>query len=55
MVVEKTDRLYRNLRDWVTIDDLRVEIHFAKEGVIVSDKSNSNDKFMNGIKVLMAM
>jgi site-specific DNA recombinase len=23
LLVEKTDRLYRNLKDWVTVDDLR--------------------------------
>ena len=27
ILVEKTDRLYRNLRDWVTMDELDVEIH----------------------------
>ena len=32
MLVEKTDRLYRNLKDWVTVDELDVEMHFAKEG-----------------------
>ena len=26
MLVEKTDRLYRNLKDWVTMDELDVEI-----------------------------
>src|SRR4029077_17708651 len=26
MLVEKTDRLYRNLKDWVTIDELDTEI-----------------------------
>src|SRR3990167_2882045 len=26
LLVEKTDRLYRNIRDWVTIDGLGVEI-----------------------------
>ena len=26
MLVEKTDRLYRNLKDWVTVDELDVEI-----------------------------
>ena len=36
MLVEKTDRLYRNLKDWVTIDELDVEIHFPKEGVVLS-------------------
>ena len=33
MLVEKTDRLYRNLKDWVTVDELDVEMHFPKEGV----------------------
>src|SRR5450631_4286869 len=34
MLVEKTDRLYRNLKDWVTIDELGTEIHLPKEGVV---------------------
>lgn len=54
ILVEKTDRLYRNLRDWVTIDDLDVEIHFVKENVVLSADSRSSEKFMHGIKVLMA-
>jgi site-specific DNA recombinase len=54
LLVEKTDRLYRNLKDWVTVDDLNVEIHFAKEGVVLSRESRSSEKFMHGIKVLMA-
>jgi len=31
LLVEKTDRLYRNLKDWVTVDELDVEMHFPKE------------------------
>src|SRR3984893_1937872 len=54
MLVEKTDRLYRNLKDWVTMDDLDVEMHFPKEGVVLSRESRSSEKFMHGIKVLMA-
>src|SRR5712672_3580515 len=54
MLVEKTDRLYRNLKDWVTADELDVEIHFPKEGVVLSRESGSSEKFMHGIKVLMA-
>src|SRR5262249_51233033 len=54
MLVEKTDRLYRNLKDWVTVDELEVEIHFPKEGVVLSQDSRSSEKFMHGIKVLMA-
>ena len=54
LLVEKTDRLYRNLKDWVTIDELDVEIHLVKEGVVLSRDSRSSEKFMHGIKVLMA-
>jgi DNA invertase Pin-like site-specific DNA recombinase len=54
MLVEKTDRLYRNLKDWVTVDELHVELHFPKEGVVLSRDSRSSEKFMHGIKVLMA-
>src|SRR5215472_11432701 len=54
MLVEKTDRLYRNLKDWVTVDELEVEMHFPKEGVVLSRESRSSEKFMHGIKVLMA-
>jgi site-specific DNA recombinase len=54
LLVEKTDRLYRNLKDWVTVDELEVEIHLVKEGVVLSRGSRSSEKFMHGIKVLMA-
>jgi site-specific DNA recombinase len=54
MLVEKTDRLYRNLKDWVTVDGLEIEIHFVKEGVALSSGSRSSEKFMHGINVLMA-
>jgi predicted site-specific integrase-resolvase len=54
MLVEKTDRLYRNLKDWVTLDELHLEMHFPKEGVVLSRESRSSEKFMHGIKVLMA-
>ena len=29
ILVEKTDCLYRNLKDWVTIDELDLEIHLV--------------------------
>jgi site-specific DNA recombinase len=54
ILVEKTDRLYRNLRDWVTIDDLDVEVHFVKQGSVISSDSRSSEKFVHGIQVLMA-
>lgn len=54
ILVEKTDRLYRNLRDYVTLDELELEIHLVKENAVLSSESRSTDKFMHGIKVLMA-
>ena len=54
LLVEKTDRLYRNLKDWITLDELDLEIHFAKENVVFSRDSRSSEKFIHGIKVLMA-
>src|ERR1700730_4627258 len=54
ILVEKTDRLYRNQKDLVTIDELDVEIHFVKENVTLSSASRSSEKFMHGMRVLMA-
>ena len=54
LLVEKTDRLYRNIKDWVTIDELSIEVHFVKENIVLSEDSRSSEKFMHGIKVLMA-
>jgi hypothetical protein len=45
MLVEKIDRLYRNLKDWVTVDELDVELHFPKEGIVLSRESRSSKKF----------
>jgi hypothetical protein len=45
MLVEKIDRLYRNLKDWVTVDELDVELHFPKEGIVLSRESRSSEKF----------
>ena len=55
VLVEKTDRLYRNLKDYVLIDEIKnIAIHFVKENQILSESSRSQDKFMHGIRVLMA-
>ncbi len=54
ILVEKTDRLYRNIRDWVTVDELHVDVHLVKEGTVLTDKARSSEKFMHGIRVLMA-
>ncbi len=54
ILVEKTDRLYRNIKDWVALDELDLELHFVKEGQVLTKDSRSTDKFMHGIRVLMA-
>ena len=54
ILVEKTDRLYRNIRDWVTLDEIGADIHFVKENFILNDEAKSSEKFVHGIKVLMA-
>ncbi len=54
VLVEKTDRLYRNLKDWITLDDLGIELHFVKENVVYSENVHSSQKLFHGLKVLMA-
>ena len=54
ILVEKTDRLYRNLTDYATLDELRVTIHLVKENQIIGPDSKSSEQFVHGIKVLVA-
>src|SRR5271156_6583144 len=54
VLVEKTDRLYRNFRDCVTLEDLDIEIHLPKEGQIISKESRSQAKLVHGIQLVIA-
>lgn len=58
ILVEKTDRLYRNFKDYVAVEDLMrdcgLEIHLVKEGEILSQSAQSHVKLVHGIKALMA-
>ena len=54
VLVEKTDRLYRNFRDAVTLEDLETEIHFVKENQVLSKYSRSQDKLTHGLHLLIA-
>jgi DNA invertase Pin-like site-specific DNA recombinase len=54
ILVEKTDRLYRNFKDFVTIDELQGEIHLVKENEILSEDSHSHQKLSHNMKVVMA-
>jgi len=53
VLVEKTDRLYRNFRDAVTLEDLDVEIHLVKEGQIISKDARSQAKLIHGIQLVL--
>lgn len=54
ILVEKTDRLYRNLTDYATLDELGVNVHLVKENQTISPDSKSSEQFVHGIKVLVA-
>ena len=54
ILVEKTDRLYRNFEDQIRLEKLDIEIHFAKTGNILSKNAKAQTKFMHGIEVVSA-
>lgn len=58
ILVEKTDRLHRNFRDYATIEDVIEEhgitVHFVKEAVAIGTESKSSDKLMYGMRTLIA-
>ena len=58
VLVEKTDRLYRNRTDSIAFEELienrSVEIHLVKEGRVIAKDSRSQDKFMHDIHVAVA-
>ena len=58
VLVEKTDRLLRNIADYALIDNLierlDITINLVKENVTLSRDSRSNEKFVFGIRALMA-
>lgn len=58
LIVEKTDRLTRNFTDYGLLEDLMknfgLTIHCVKEGMALNKDSRSNDKFIFGIRALVA-
>lgn len=54
ILCEKVDRLYRNLADRVRVGELGAELHFVKEGTILSEQSKSHEKFIHDIKLVVA-
>ncbi len=55
LLVEKTDRITRNFKDVVDLDEIDgLELHFVKEGSIISEKSKSQDKMIYGLRVVLS-
>ena len=54
VLVEKTDRLYRNFKDYVVLEDYDLTVHFCKTNSILSKDSSSHEKLVHGFKVLLA-
>jgi site-specific DNA recombinase len=45
---------YRNFKDAVALEDLGIEIHFVKEGQVLSKDAKSQVKFMHDIRLAVA-
>jgi len=58
VLVEKTDRLYRNRADALAFEELienrGVEVHLVKEARVIRKDSRSQDRFMHDIHVAVA-
>ncbi len=54
VIAEKTDRLYRNLRDPLTLEDLDIGIHLPKDNQVISKGAQSQTRLMHGFHILMA-
>src|SRR5712692_3987008 len=54
VLAERTDRLYRNFRDYILLEDLEIEIHLPKEGQVISKDAKSQAKLVHGIQVVIA-
>src|SRR5207247_8754074 len=52
--VKNVERLYLNIRDCVTLEDLNLDIHLPKEGQILNKDSKSQTKLLHGIQLVMA-
>ena len=56
ILVEKTDRLYRNFTDYVEldVDKTGYTVCLVKEGTILTPTSSSHEKLVHGLKVLLS-
>ena len=54
ILVEKTDRLYRNLLDHVRLWSHEPNLHLVKEGRVLNRQSKSQDKLAHNINLVLA-
>ena len=58
LIVDTIDRLQRGFKESVTLDELRksekLELHFVREGLVISDRSNSADLLRWDLGVMFA-
>ncbi len=57
LLVEKTDRLHRNIQDYAIIDALvndGLEVHFVKEHEVIRANATSQAKLLYGMKAVIA-
>lgn len=54
ILAEKADRLYRNFKNYVLLDNLDVAVHLVKEKQILSKDSKSTDQLIHNMQTLMA-
>ncbi|MGE0406789.1 MAG: recombinase family protein, partial [Candidatus Korobacteraceae bacterium] len=54
VLVEKTDRLYRNLQDAAAFEELGFEIHCVKTGMVISKNARPQTKFAHDIELAQA-
>jgi site-specific DNA recombinase len=56
ILVEKTDRLTRNMKDYIALDVEKsgIEIHFVRDGKIMSRESSPSDHFIQDIEIAQA-
>lgn len=54
LLVEKTDRLYRNFRDALTVEELDIEVHFVKQGQVLSKEAQAQTKLIHDIQLAIS-
>lgn len=54
ILVEKTDRLVRNMHDYLRLEDGGLTVYLAKENDVIAPNTKSSQNLMNRIRVVLA-